>query len=106
MAVVSVTTATVKPDRIEDFLEDMRKVKAITVRCGGKNVRVLTAVIAGEATGVVAFITEGDDFAASGAVTDKFFADPEALALMSSMSGMAGTLAGAYQTAMWTDLPL
>jgi len=106
MAVVTVATATVKPDRMEDFLQDMRKAKAITERCGGKNVRVLTAVVAGEATGTVAFMTESDDFAASGAAMDKFYADPDALALTSSMSGTAGTLAGAAQTTQWVDIPL
>ena len=106
MAVVTVATATVKPDRMEDFLEDMRKIKTIVEKTGGKNVRVLTAVVAGEATGTMAFISESDDFAASGAATDKFFADPEALALVSSMTGTAGTLAAGYQTAYWVDIPL
>jgi len=102
MAVVIVATATVKPGRMEDFLADMRKVKTITEYNGAKNVRLLTAVVAGEATGTVAFISENDDFAANGAGMDKFLADPEALAMMAVPDGpMVG-----YQTTLWVDVPL
>ena len=106
MAVVTVTTVTVKPDRFGDFLQDMGRVKTITERCGGRNVRLLTAVVAGEATGTMAFISEADDLAASGAVADKFFADPEGLAVLSSMTSTAGPMAGAYQTAFWLEIPV
>jgi hypothetical protein len=61
MAVVSVSTVTVKPDRFEDYLEEVCKVKALTEKCGGKNVRVLAALVAGQATGSLAFIAEADD---------------------------------------------
>jgi len=67
---------------------------------------VLTAVVAGQATGTMAFISEADDFAASGAVADKFLADPEGLAVRSSMTSTAGWVAGAYQTAFWAEIPI
>jgi len=105
MAVVSVTTGTVKPDRFEDFLEVMRKGKAITEKCGGRNVRLLSAVVAGEATGGMALISEADDFAALGAVTDKFMADPEGVALMSSMNTTDGSVTGGKST-IWVEVPL
>ena len=68
---------TVKPDRFEDYLDLAAKAKVIVEKCGGKNVRLLTALVAGEATGSFAFIEEADDFAALGAAFDKFMADPE-----------------------------
>jgi len=72
MAVVSVTTATVKPDRFEDELEEVRKVKAIFEKCGAQNIRLLAALVAGEQTGSLAFTYEADDFAAWGAVFGNF----------------------------------
>jgi hypothetical protein len=104
MAVVFVTTLTVKPDRFDEYLEEnARRAKAIIEKCGGKNVRLLAALVAGEATGTLAFIAEADDFAATGAVLDKFLADPEAVAL--TLRGDASPVAG-YQSAMWVDVPL
>ena len=106
MAVVSVTTATVKPDRFEDALAELRKSKAFTEKCGGKNVRLVAALVAGEATGSLAFITEADDFAAIGAVTDKFVGDPEGQAIFARASSAAGPFVPARQTSMWVDVPL
>ena len=77
MAVVSVTTLMVKPDRLEDFLDTARKSKAILEKHGGRNIRLLAALVAGEATGSFVTTCESDDFAASGALLDKFLADPE-----------------------------
>jgi hypothetical protein len=104
MAVVFVTTLTVKPDRFEEYLEEnARKAKALVEKHGGRNSRLLAALVAGEQTGSFAFIAEADDFAATGAVLDKFLADPEAVALMST--GTASSVAG-YQSTMWVDVPL
>lgn len=103
MAVVGVTTVTVKPDRFEDYLDLARKAKVIVEKCGGKNVRLLTAMVAGEATGSFAFIEEADDFAAMGEALDKFMADPEAVGVMST--GTASPIAN-YQITFWVDVPL
>jgi hypothetical protein len=105
MAVVSVTTLTVKPDRYEDFLETSRKAKAILEKSGAKNVRLLAALTAGEASGSLATTWEADDFAAQGAVLDKFLADPEGLALLTSTNTTAGPTAG-FQSTIWVDVPL
>jgi len=106
MAVVQVSTLKVKPDRFEDYLEDSRKVKALVEKHGGKNVRLLAALVAGEQTGTMAFISETDDFAAYGAVMDKVLADPEGLALLSSTNTTASPLAGGFQMTTWVDVPL
>jgi hypothetical protein len=58
----------------------MRTCKAIVERHGARNVRLLSAVVAGEATGTMAFVIEADDFAHIGAITDKFMADPASVA--------------------------
>jgi hypothetical protein len=76
MAVVSLTTFTAKPDRFEDAVADVRKVKAIFEKLGARNVRLLAALVAGEATGILAFTFEANDFASQGALQDKFYADP------------------------------
>ena len=105
MAVVSVGTFTVKPDRFEDELAELRKAKAVTEKCGAKNYRVLAAMVAGQQTGSLALIFEADDFAAYGAVMDKFLNDPGGLALLSSTNSTAGPVAG-FQGTLWVDVPL
>lgn len=105
MAVVSVTTSTVVPDRYEEFLEVNRKVKAIVEKHGGKNVRLLAALVAGQATGSFGFTVEADDFSTIGSVTDKLFADPEFQALFASINSSASPSA-AVQTSYWVDVPL
>ena len=105
MAVVSASTLTVKPDRYEDFLETTRKAKAILEKCGAKNVRLLAALTAGEASGSVAMSWEADDFGSQGAVLDKFVADPEGLALFMASNTTAGPTAG-FQSSIWVDVPL
>jgi hypothetical protein len=103
MAVVGVTMLTLKTDGYEEYLGLARKSKTIIEKCGGRNCRLLAALVAGEATGSLAFIFEADDFAAYGAVGDKFMADPEGASLMST--GTASPIAG-YQLAAWVDVPL
>ena len=100
MAVVSVATFTVPPDRMEEFIEAIRKGKVLTEKHGGRNCRLLSAVVAGEATGSMAFVTEVDDFAGWGAVNDGFFGDPEGSALVALAASMG------YQSALWVDVPL
>jgi hypothetical protein len=90
MAVVSVTTLAVKPDGYEEALIELRQIKAFTEKCGGKNVRLVAALVAGQATGSFAFITEADDFGAIGALTDKFIGDPEGQAIFARANSGAG----------------
>ena len=106
MAVVTVVTLTVKPDRFEDELDDLRKSKALAEKNGSKNVRVLAAMVAGEQTGTLAFISEADDFASSGAALDKFLTDPEGQAMMAAANTGASPLAAGFQLTTWVDVPL
>ena len=100
MAVVPVATFTVPADGLEEFIEAIRKAKVVAERSGGRNCRLLSAVVAGEATGSMAFISEVDDFAAWGAYTDKFFGDPEG----SALAALAASLV--HQQTLWVDVPL
>ena len=87
---------------MDDYLEGARKSKAVFEKHGGKNVRLLGAVVAGEATGTLAFIWEADGPAAHGAVVEKALADPE---LRSTANSSAGPIA-TYQITLWADIPL
>ena len=82
-----------------------RKSKAILEKSGAKNVRLLAALVAGEATGSFVMTCEADDFAGVGAVLDKFLADPAGMALISSSNSADGPTAG-FQGALWVDVPL
>ena len=104
MAVVTVATITLKPDRYEEYVEKVaRPAKAISEKAGAKNVRLLAGLVAGEATGSLAFISEADDYAAAGALMQKTMADPEIRAMMST--GTASPLAS-FQVTQWVDVPL
>ena len=46
MAVVTVSTLTIKPDRMEDYVEVARGFKASLEKGGATNVRLLAAVVA------------------------------------------------------------
>ena len=105
MAVVTVAMLTIKPDRFDDAVESVRKSKAILEKHGGRNTRLLAALVAGEQTGGMAVSIETDDFAAYGVMQDKFLADPEGLALVSATNTAAGPIAG-YQQTLWVDVPL
>jgi hypothetical protein len=102
MAVVTVATFTIKPDRMEDYLENTRKAKAIFEKFGARNCRLLSAVVAGEATGSLAFIAESDDFAAQSALRENAMADPE---MPRTVNTSAGPIASAH-VAIWVDIPL
>jgi hypothetical protein len=103
MGVVSATTLMVRPGRFEDFLPDARKGKALLEKYGAKNLRLMTAVVAGEATGSVILTYEVDDLTSFGAVFDKSLADPEVVELMTITD--ASSISGS-QTTVWVDIPL
>jgi hypothetical protein len=103
MAVANVTTITVKPDRYQDWLEVARKARTLIEKYGGKNIRVLAGLVAGQATGSLVYISEADDFAAAGGVLHKILPDPVGREVMST--GSASPTAG-YQTTFWVDVPL
>jgi len=102
---LTVNSFTAKPDRFEEAVEEVRKIKTVVEKHGGKNVRLLAALVAGQATGSLAFIIEADTFAANGALTDKFLADPEGMAQMAAGNSSAGAITGT-QTTQWVEIPL
>jgi hypothetical protein len=103
MAVVSTTTVQVKPDRFQEWLDQMRKAKAIMDKTGANNIRVLVGLVAGQTTGTILVTSETDDFAGAGTVMDKSFADPEIQKILTL--GDAGPMAG-FQTSLFVDVPL
>jgi hypothetical protein len=105
MTVISASTLTIKPDRDEDFVTLNKKTKAIMEKCGAKNVRLMAALVAGEASGSAVFTHEADDFGASGAVLDKFLADPEGLALLTGSTGETSPTAS-FQASQWIEIPI
>jgi hypothetical protein len=105
MAVISVTTLAVKPDKYEALLDVNRKTKEIFERFGAKNFRFIGTLVAGEASGSLAVTWEADDFASYGTIMDKFLADEEGLALLMESNSTAGPTAG-WQSSVWSDIPL
>ena len=103
MTVVSTTIVQVKPDRFEEWRDQIRKVKPILEGCGGKNMRVLVGLVAGQQTGTIVVTLEADDFAAAGAVQDKAIANPEVRGMMTV--GDASPMSG-FQTSQFIDVPL
>ena len=100
MAVVSVTTMKASPDQFEPLIDGIRKSKVAMERLGGvTNVRLLSAMIAGEQTGTLAFIYESEDFGTFGQFLNASLADPESRALL-------GLHIVDYQNTVWTDIPL
>jgi hypothetical protein len=96
---------TVKPDRYEDFLAVNRQAKALLEKAGAKNIRLLFALTAGEASGSFVLTSEADDLAAAGTVLDKFLADPEGVALFETVNSSAGPTA-TFGASTWIEVPL
>jgi hypothetical protein len=105
MAVVSATSVTVKPDHYEDFLATTRKAKAVLEKCGARNIRLMAALTAGEASGSLAMTWEANDFGSQGAIMDRFVADSEGLALLMETNTTSGPTAG-FGSSIWVDVPL
>jgi hypothetical protein len=103
MAVVTTTIVEVKPDRFQEWLDVMRKVKPIMEKAGAKNTRVLVGLVAGQQTGTVVVSQESDDFAAAGAMFDQVFADPE---IQKALALGEGNPMTAWQTSQFIDVPL
>jgi hypothetical protein len=66
---------------------------------------VPAALVAGEATGTFVFTYEADDFSGYGAVQDKFFADPDGMAMVQSTGSGASPIRG-FQGALYVDVRL
>jgi hypothetical protein len=104
MTVVTTTVVTVKPGRFEEYVEKMaRQSKAIVEKYGGRNVRLLAGLVAGEATGTLVISSEADDFAAAGAVIEKNLSDPDTQRRMSLEDDSP---IASYQISQWIEIPL
>src|SRR5262245_58676304 len=103
MAVISVTTLTLKPDKYEEWIKTTSSSKAVLERHGAKNVRAMGTILAGEQTATVAITWEADNYAAYGAVMDKFLEDQEGMALLMNANSASGPVA-AFQSSIWSDI--
>jgi hypothetical protein len=103
MTVVGTTIVQVKPDRFQEWLDQVRKAKVVMEQAGAKNVRVLVGLVAGQATGTIVVTSETDDFAGAGTVMDKAIANPEMQQIL--MIGDASPMAG-FQTSYFLEGPL
>ena len=103
MAVMSVTVLTVKPGRYEDFLKEQEKSDALLKKAGAKNLRLVAALSAGEASGSVVAAFEADDWTAYGKVVDAFFASGGD-AVMNDISAEDSPIAR-WQSSIYVDIP-
>jgi hypothetical protein len=105
MAIVSVSTVSLKPGRYEAFKEQHGRAKAVLEFCGAKNVRLLGTLLAGEATGSIALTWEADDYAAYGAVMDRLLNDSAGRALVMELTSPDNPVAS-FQGSLWADIPV
>jgi hypothetical protein len=103
MAVIATATIQVKPDRWEEFVEQIRKANGMLEGYGAMNIRWLAGLVAGQQTGTIVISEEFDDFAAWGAFQDKVLADPQIVQMMST--GDTSPMSG-FQTSLFVDVPL
>lgn len=84
MAVVEVLTFEVKPDRLDDFLADVRQLEQVLARVdvGLTSMRVLRYMVAGADSGRVALVFENTDLASWGQSLDAEIGDPEDQAII------------------------
>ena len=100
MAVIVASTVTLKPGAYPAFLEYHGKTKAALERLGARNVRLMGS-IGGEAGGALAVSMEFDDYASYGKFTDAMLADPEGMAMLSSIGTDESPLVSFQQT-VWS----
>jgi hypothetical protein len=77
MTVVNSVTGRVLPGRYEDFLSQGLEVSKLFERHGARDIRLLEAVAAGEASNSWAFSAEFDDAEAYGSFSDELASDVE-----------------------------
>jgi hypothetical protein len=103
MAVMNVTVIQVKPGRFEDYLALTKRSDALLTECGAKNVRLITALAAGEASGSMVSTWEADDFTEFGKVTDAFFAKG-GVDIMTETGGADSPILS-WQNSTFVDVP-
>jgi hypothetical protein len=101
MAVVNVTTMTVKPGGWDKMVADSQKAKGILEKYGAKNVRLLVPLAGAEPSGTAHTTFEADDLATLGKILDSIFADADMISLMQS-----GAETTTWVTSVVADLPM
>jgi hypothetical protein len=77
MTVMSVTQWKVRPGKMQEFLENCVRAKAIQERLGAQSVRMFMNTFAGPNAGMVTYAIEHENAESQGAFSDKMNADPE-----------------------------
>jgi hypothetical protein len=103
MAVMSVTVLTIKPGRFADYLESTKATDALLEKCGAKNLRLISGLVAGEGSGSIVATWEADDFTAFGKVTDAFFANGGVEVMEGT--GSADSPIANWQSSTFVDIP-
>jgi hypothetical protein len=105
MAIVTATNFRLKPGGLEVFRKDVGQAKAALERCGAKKVRVLAAIVGGEATTSLAISWEADNYESYGKVIDKYQADPEGAAQVLAFSSPYSAT-DSIQSTVWQEINL
>src|SRR4249920_134638 len=101
MAVIAASTLTLKPGAYPAFLEYHGKTKPVLERCGARNVRLMGSIGGGDAGGALAVSLEFDDYASYGKFMDAMVADPEGMAMLSSIGTDESPLVS-FQQSVWS----
>lgn len=88
MTVIQTIVGTVKPGRYDDHIALAHEAEKLLERHGGREIRLLAAGLAGEATGNWALGTQFADLEAFGAFSDDINTDPDLLSLMTRVRGV------------------
>jgi hypothetical protein len=101
MAVINASTLTLKPGAYPAFLEYHRKAKATLERFGARNVGLMGSIGGGDAVGALAVSMEFDDYASYGKFMDAMLADPDGIAMLSSI-GTDDNPVASFQQTVWS----
>ena len=107
MAVFEILTFEVKPGRLEDFLADVRELRAVLERVdvGFIGMRAVRFMVAGPDSGRVALLFENTDLASWGQSLDNEGHDPEDQAVSARWAGPESPVT-LVNRMLWQELPL
>jgi hypothetical protein len=94
MAVVHVSTLTLKPGGLPKWLEMMKPVYKAMEAAGARNMRTLVPVVAPEVVNTVVLTWEADDYGTWGSVLGKTYQDPAIIEGLVSHTGPDGPVLG------------
>ena len=99
MTVLAASTLTLKPGAYPAFMEQHAKTKVMLERLGARNVRLMGS-ISGD-PGAIAVSMEFDDYASYGKFTDAMLAEPDGLAMLTSIGTDENPIVS-YQQTVWS----